>query len=87
MFAASVDAVVSLLLGCYMNLDCIKASDVGMGSGWVVIDTRNGGIVAHDTNDDCGFAWMRAAEKMAEAVSDIQRTIYALSPQQMAKSN
>jgi len=70
-----------------MRLDCIKASDVGLGKGWVVISTSNGGIVAHHEDDDCGFAWMRAAELMAEAIADMQRTIYALSPQQTAKSN
>ena len=65
-----------------MRLDCIKASDVGLGNGWVVINTVNGGIVAHHTDDDCGFAWMRASEVMAEAIAAMQRTIYGLSPQQ-----
>lgn len=66
-----------------MKLDCIKASDIALGKGWVVVNTINGGIVAHDTHDDCGFAWMRAAEVMAEAIADLQRTINSLSPQQL----
>lgn len=65
-----------------MKLDCVKASDVGLGKGWVVVNTQNGGIVAHSENDDCCFAWMKAAESIAEAIADMQRTIYGLSPQQ-----
>lgn len=66
-----------------MKLDCIKASDVGLGRGWVIVNTLNGGIVAHHSYEDCAFAWMKAAKAMAEAISDMQRTIYGLSPQQM----
>jgi len=66
-----------------MKLDCIKATEVGLGSGWVIINTVNGGIVAHTPLIDSEFAWMNAAESLAEALDDIQRTIYAASPQQM----
>ncbi len=67
-----------------MRLDCIKAVDIGLGQGWVIINTMNGGIVAHDERDDSEFAWMKAATVFAEAIADMQRTIYTLSPQQMA---
>ena len=68
-----------------MNLDCIKAADRNMGSGWIVIDTRNGGIVARDERDDDGFAWMRAAHKLSDALTEIERMIHATHPQQFAK--
>lgn len=64
-----------------MDLDCVKAADVGRGDGWVIVNRINGGIVAHDTSSDTEFAWMAAAHKLAEALSDIQRTIHAASPQ------
>jgi hypothetical protein len=69
-----------------MKLDCVKASDVGLGKGWAVIDMENGGIVHHDANIDSEFAWMGAAKVLAEAISDMQRTIYNLSPQQFSTS-
>lgn len=59
-----------------MNLDCVRANSVGLGLGWVVIDRINGGIIAHDEYDDCCFAWMKAAQKLADALSDIERTIH-----------
>ena len=65
-----------------MDLDCIKASDVGLKEGYVIINRVNGGIVAHSTQSDSGFAWMAAADKLAKALSDMQRTIHAASPQQ-----
>jgi hypothetical protein len=65
-----------------MKLDCIDAKLVGLEKGWAVINTENGGIVAHHASDDCGFAWMIAADELAKALTDIQRTIYAVSPQQ-----
>lgn len=64
-----------------MDLDCVKAADVGRGDGWVIVNRINGGIVAHNTNSDSGHAWMTAAHELAEALSEIQRTIYAVSPQ------
>lgn len=64
-----------------MKLDCVKASDYGLGDGWVIVNMQNGGVVAHDVDSNCGFAWMMAAESMANAIEDIQRTIYGLSPQ------
>jgi hypothetical protein len=69
-----------------MKLDCVKASDVGLGKGWVVINMENGGVVHHDADTDSEFAWMGAAEVLAEAISDMQRTIYNLSPQQFSES-
>lgn len=69
-----------------MILDCKDAAAFGLGKGWVVYDTRNGGIVAHDErDDDTGFVWMMAAHKLADALGDIERTIYATHPQQFAK--
>jgi len=75
--------VLSDLLVCFferatMTLDCIRASDVGLGKGWVVINTINGGIVAHHKSDDSEFAWMKAAEVLAEGIADMQRTIQAI---------
>lgn len=64
-----------------MKLDCIKASDVGRESGWVIVNTLNGGIVAHSTLDDSGYAWMLAALSLARAITDMQRTIYSTCPQ------
>ncbi|HUS38020.1 MAG TPA: hypothetical protein VMX74_01135 [Pirellulales bacterium] len=69
-----------------MKLDCVKASDVGLGKGWAVINMENGGVVHHDADTDSEFAWMGAAEVLAEAISDMQRTIYNLSPQQFSES-
>ncbi len=66
-----------------MKLDCIKASDVGLEHGWVIINTINGGIVAWHPSEDSEFAWMKAADAMAEAIADMERTIYGLSPQKM----
>lgn len=68
-----------------MKLDCIKATDVGLGSGWVIVNTENGGIVAHTHHLDSEFAWMEAAHSLASAISEMQRAIYEASPQQFSK--
>lgn len=59
-----------------MRLDCADAARFGLKRGWVVYDQNNGGIVAHDERDDCCFAWMRAANNLADALADIERTIH-----------
>lgn len=64
-----------------MKLDCIKAADYGLGNGWIVIDTVNGGVVSHDERDDDGWAWYKAANTLAEALTDIERTIINTHPQ------
>ena len=65
-----------------MKLDCVKAANYGLGAGWVVINTVNGGVVAHDERDGDGWAWYAAANNLAAALDDIQRTITGLSPQE-----
>jgi hypothetical protein len=64
-----------------MKLDCVRASDWGRGNGWVIIDTQNGGIVAHSQQADSGFAWMAAAHALAQGISHMQLTIHNLAPQ------
>jgi hypothetical protein len=64
-----------------MKLDCVRASDWGRGNGWIVFNTQNGGIVAHSQQADSGFAWMAAAHALAKGITDMQLTIYNLSPQ------
>jgi hypothetical protein len=64
-----------------MKLDCVRATDYGFADGWVVINTQNGGIVAHCSQADSGFAWMVAAHNLAKGITDMQLTIYNLSPQ------
>lgn len=66
-----------------MKLDCVSADRIGL-DGWIVIDTTNGGVVSYATNDDCGFAWMKAAEVLAEALTDIERTIHNTHPQRFS---
>ncbi len=55
-----------------MKLDCIKPKD---RPGWVVIDTENGHEIAHDERDDDGWAWYKAAQQLAEAITEIWRTM------------
>lgn len=59
-----------------MLLDCVSARDIGGKRGWVIINKTTGGIVAHADDDDCSLAWMAAANKLADTLSAIQRTIY-----------
>ena len=64
-----------------MKLDCVKASDLGFGKGWVVINMENGGIVHHDADTDSEYAWMGAAEVLAEAISGQQQGRFDLFAQ------
>lgn len=64
-----------------MNLDCANASRFGLEGGWVVFDEINGGIVSHDKREDCVFAWIAAAHKLADALTEIERTIHNTHPQ------
>ena len=69
-----------------MRLDCTTAEKFHFNRGWVVYDQDNGGIVAHDERDESEFSWMRAAQNLADALTDIERTIHNTHPQRFMDS-